>query len=180
MHATTFWALITAAVSTAFGGANGFFDHKVEDIKGKQVAMSEYKGQVVMVVNTASKCGLTPQYAQLEALYRELKPKGFVVIGFPANNFGNQEPGSNSEIAQFCAEEYEVSFPMMAKVSVNGADRAPIYEWLISKSNAPTQNIRWNFEKFIIDRQGEVRFRFDPRTPPNDPKVREAIKSLLN
>lgn len=172
--------MICASASVFFGGgAMSFFDHKVKNIDDKPVEMGAYKGRVVMVVNTASQCGLTPQYEALERAYREFKPKGFVVIGFPANNFRGQEPGTNKEIKQFCVENYKVTFPMMAKVSVGGKDQAPIYEWLVAQSPEPEVQVRWNFEKFLIDRKGDVRYRFDPRTRPDDPKVRAALATLL-
>jgi glutathione peroxidase len=145
-----------------------FHDFTVDDIHGKPVRLDRYKGKVALVVNTASKCGFTPQYKGLEALYEKYKSKGFVVLGFPCNQFGAQEPGTEAEIAQFCELNYGVTFPMFAKIDVNGDDAAPVYRFL--KSAKPgllgTEAIKWNFTKFLIDRDGRVIARFAPNDTP--------------
>jgi glutathione peroxidase len=143
-------------------------DFSVKDIHGKTVPLDRYKGKVLLIVNTASKCGFTPQYKGLEALYQKLRDKGLVVLGFPCNQFGAQEPGSEDEIASFCEINYGVTFPLFAKVDVNGDDAAPLYRHL--KAAKPgllgTEAIKWNFTKFLVDRNGEVVARFAPNDEP--------------
>jgi glutathione peroxidase len=136
---------------------------------------------VVMIVNVASKCGLTPQYAALEKLYREHKDRGFVIIGFPANNFGNQEPLPDPLIKEFCTSTYDVTFPMMSKISVKGDDQHPLYKQLTSEhaSGKHAGEIKWNFTKFLLDRNGKVIARFEPKTKPDDDAVNEAVKRAL-
>jgi len=145
-----------------------FYDFTVDDIHGKPVKLDRYKGKVVLVVNTASKCGFTPQYKGLEALYRKYHDEGLEVLGFPCNQFGAQEPGSESEIEQFCEINYGVTFPMFAKVDVNGDGTAPVYKFL--KSAKPgllgSEAIKWNFTKFLVDRGGKVVARFAPNDTP--------------
>jgi glutathione peroxidase len=138
-------------------------------------------GRATLVVNVASKCGLTPQYAKLEALHEELSGRGFTVLGFPCNQFGGQEPGSSADIAEFCSATYGVSFPMSAKVEVNGSGRDPVYQVLTSTPDAAGEagDIQWNFEKFLVAADGRVVARFRPRTEPDDPQVRAAIDALL-
>ena len=144
------------------------YDFTVDDIGGKPVNLDRYKGKVLLVVNTASKCGFTPQYKGLEALYRKYKDKGLEVLGFPCNQFGAQEPGSEAEIEQFCEINYGVTFPMFAKVDVNGKNTAPVYEYL--KAAKPgllgSEAIKWNFTKFLVDRGGKVVARFAPNDTP--------------
>lgn len=146
------------------------YDYSVKDASGKMIDMAQYQGKVVLVVNVASKCGFTPQYKGLEEIYREFKDRGLVILGFPCNQFGAQEPGNESEIQQFCSLTYDVSFPIMAKVEVNGSNTAPIYDHL--KSAAPgllgTETIKWNFTKFLIGKDGKVIKRFAPNTEPKD------------
>ena len=158
-------------------GARTLYDFEAVSIQENKVPMREYRGKVVMVVNVASKCGLTPQYEELEALYQEYKDRGFVVLGFPANNFGNQEPGSNAEIMEFCQANYGVSFPMFSKVSVVGDDTHPLFTWLISDTD--NKEIAWNFTKFLVDKNGNVVTRFEPRVKPSDAAVVEQIERLL-
>ncbi|MDR4988681.1 MAG: glutathione peroxidase [Bacteroidales bacterium] len=145
-----------------------FHDFVVEDIFGDPFDLAQLKGKKVMVVNTASRCGLTPQYEQLEELYRTYGGEDFVVLGFPANNFMNQEPGSNDEIMAFCQENYGVTFPMMSKVSVKGSDIAPVYEWLTTKDLNGKKDVRisWNFQKFLIDEEGRLVDVLTPRESP--------------
>lgn len=150
-----------------------FYDFIVKTIDGKDFPLSSLKGKKVLVVNVASKCGLTPQYAQLEKLYEKYKDNDFVIIGFPANNFMGQEPGSNEEIAQFCSLNYDVTFPMMAKISVKGKEIAPLYQWLTEKKlngkeDAPVQ---WNFQKFMIDENGNWVGFASPKESPFSEKI---------
>ncbi len=153
----------------------------VNNIEGEEVDLAEYQGKVVMIVNVASKCGLTPQYEELQALYDRYKEKGFVILGFPANNFMGQEPGSDEEIKFFCETEYNVTFDMFSKISVKGDDIAPLYAFLTEEETNKefAGEIGWNFAKFLLDRQGNVIARFDPRTKPKDPEVVRAIETAL-
>jgi glutathione peroxidase len=152
------------------------YDFTPLDIDGREAPLSDYRGKVMLIVNTASKCGFTPQYEGLEALYRDLREDGLVVLGFPCNQFGAQEPGDAEEIANFCKLSYDVSF---AKVDVNGPDAAPLFQWL--KKEAPgllgSQAIKWNFTKFLVDRNGQVADRFAPTTKPED--IRKSVLELL-
>ncbi|MCX5497003.1 glutathione peroxidase [Kaistia dalseonensis] len=150
------------------------YEIPVARIDGSETSLGAYAGNVLLVVNVASKCGLTPQYDGLEALYRKYKDEGLTVVGFPANNFAGQEPGTNAEIAEFCRLTYGVDFPMFAKISVKGEDRHPLYDAL-----AGSEDISWNFEKFLIGRNGEVAARFSPKTVPEDPAVVTAIEQEL-
>ena len=150
-----------------------FYDFTVKTIDGKDFPLSSLKGKKVLVVNVASKCGLTPQYAQLEKLYEKYKEKDFVIIGFPANNFMGQEPGSNEEIAKFCSLNYDVTFPMMAKISVKGKDMAPLYQWLTEKKQNGKENapVQWNFQKFMIDENGNWVGAVSPKESPFSEKI---------
>ncbi|MBX3390546.1 MAG: glutathione peroxidase [Phycisphaeraceae bacterium] len=151
------------------------------DIDGNEVDLSKYKGQVIMIVNVASKCGYTPQYAGLEKLYKEKSGKGFVILGFPANDFGEQEPGTNSEIKAFCSTKYNVTFPMFSKISVRGNEKHPLYKKLsgqpkpLGGEGVPG----WNFTKFLVDRQGNVVARFDSKIKPDDPTLVKKVDELL-
>jgi len=149
------------------------YQFKVKDISGKDFDFATLKGKKIMVVNTASKCGLTPQYKELEALYKQYGKDNFVIVGFPANNFASQEPGTNDEIATFCQMNYGVTFPMMEKISVKGDDMAPIYKFLTQKSKNGLEDseVQWNFQKYLINAQGELVKVVDPKTLPNDPEV---------
>lgn len=155
------------------------YQFKVEDLAGKTFDFSTLKGKKIMIVNTASKCGLTPQYKELEALYKEYSKKGFVIIGFPANNFGSQEPGTNSEIASFCQMNYGVSFPMMAKISVKGKDMHPIYQFLNQKSKNGLQDseVEWNFQKYLINKKGALEKVISPRISPKDDSILSWLRS---
>jgi glutathione peroxidase len=155
------------------------YDFKVQARDGSMVDLADYRGQVLVVVNTASKCGFTPQFEGLEALYREYKDRGLAIIGFPCNQFANQDPGSNEEIAEFCQVNYGVSFPMMAKIDVNGGDADPVFTWLTSQAPGflGTKGIKWNFTKFLIGRDGEVVKRFGPKEEPDS--MRSAIEAAL-
>lgn len=150
-----------------------FYDFTVKTIDGKDFPLSSLKGKKVLVVNVASKCGLTPQYAQLETLYEKYRDKDFVIIGFPANNFMGQEPGSNEEIAQFCSLNYDVTFPMMAKISVKGKEIAPLYQWLTEKklNGKEDASVQWNFQKFMIDENGNWVGFASPKESPFSEKI---------
>jgi len=156
-------------------------DFKARDIDGKDVKLKKYKGNVLLVVNVASKCGYTPQYEALQATYTKYRDKGFYVLGFPANNFGGQEPGTETEIKEFCTSKYGVTFPMFAKISVKGEDQDPLYKFLTSKETNPefAGHIKWNFNKFLVDRHGKVVARFEPKVKPDSPEVSAAIEKYL-
>src|SRR5690554_4470412 len=148
----------------------------ITTLEGETLNLSNFKGKKILIVNTASKCGFTPQYKELEKLYKTYKDK-LVVIGFPANNFMNQEPGSNEEIAEFCERNYGVSFPMSEKISVKGKDMAPIYQWLTKKENngVLSSSVKWNFNKYLIDENGQLLEAFGSRTKPMSPKILEYL-----
>lgn len=165
--------MLLAAFLTFAESPKNLHQFVVQDIEGNDYSLSQMKGKKVMVVNTASKCGLTPQYEILEKLYQQYKDQNFVIIGFPANNFMQQEPGSNDEIAEFCQKNYGVSFPMMSKISVKGDDIHPLYQWLTTKMDS---EVSWNFQKFLIDENGEVVGVFSPRTKPDDEKIIQWIE----
>src|SRR5262245_21427453 len=155
-------------------------EFNMKDIDEKDVNLSQYKGKVVLMVNVASKCGYTPQYKGLEKLYRDKKDQGFVILGFPANNFGAQEPGKNEEIKEFCKTKFDVSFPMFAKISVKGSDQHPLYKKLAGQPKPVGGDPQWNFTKFLVDRQGNVVARFEPGVKPDDAKLLDKIKELLD
>lgn len=154
---------------------------KMKDLKGKDVDLSKYQGKVVLIVNTASQCGLTPQYEGLQALHEKYADEGLAILGFPANEFGQQEPGSNDEIAEFCKENYGVKFPMFSKVVVKGEGQCPLYRFLTSADSDPDfpGDITWNFEKFLISRDGEIVARFAPMIKPESEEVVTAIAEQL-
>ena len=149
------------------------YNFKVKDVNDKEFDMSSLKGKKVLIVNVASKCGLTPQYEELEALYKKYKDRNFVIIGFPANNFKNQEPGSNAEIKEFCTLNYGVTFPIMSKVDVVGGDKSPIYQWLTEKTQNGKEDaeVQWNFQKFMIDENGQWVGYVPPRESPMSEKI---------
>ena len=155
------------------------YNFNVVDINGNEVSLSQYKGKVLLVVNTASNCGFTPQYEELEALYRDLASKGLVVLGFPCNQFGKQEPGDDKQVQEFCELNFGVSFPMFSKVEVNGKNSSPLYQYL--KKQAPgvlgTKTIKWNFTKFLVDGKGQVIGRFAPNVSPL--KLKNNISQLF-
>lgn len=155
-----------------------FYDYKVKSISGEDVSMSEYKGKVVLIVNTASKCGFTKQYEGLEELYEKYKDQGFVILGFPCNQFGAQEPGANEEIKNFCTSTFSVTFPMMSKIDVNGDDADPLYKFLKKeKGGILGDDIKWNFTKFLIDREGNVVDRFASQKTPK--ALEKEVEKLL-
>jgi glutathione peroxidase len=180
-----------AAVSAADGAksandgakkAASVLDFHVKDIDGKDVELAKYKGDVFLIVNTASQCGLTPQYKELETIYEKYKDKGFQILAFPANEFGKQEPGSNEEIKEFCSTKYKVSFPLFSKIVVKGKGIDPLYDYLTSKETNPKYagEISWNFAKFLVNRKGEVIARFQPKEKPDSAAVVTAIEKALD
>jgi glutathione peroxidase len=167
---------VLCLMSTAAFGAS-IQDFSMKTIDGKQMPLSTFKGKVVLVVNVASKCGFTPQYTALEAVYEKYKSKGLVIVGFPANNFGLQEPGTDEEIQTFCRSKYMVTFPMFSKISVKGDDKAPLYQYLTGTGGG---EIKWNFTKFLTDKDGKVITRFESAVTPDSPQVISAIEAALS
>lgn len=158
---------------STFSFSQTIYDYKVTDISGNTFDLASLKGKKVMIVNTASKCGLTPQYAQLEELYKKYQGKNFVIVGFPANDFMKQEPGTNDEISSFCQKNYGVTFPMMSKISVKGKDKAPIYQYLTEKklNGLEDSDVKWNFQKYLIDENGKLARVIAPSTLPTDTEI---------
>jgi glutathione peroxidase len=170
-----------AGGAAATGAATGLYGFTLPDLDGKPVALSAYRGKVLLLVNTASKCGFTPQYEALEGLSKAYRDRGLVVLGFPANNFHSQEPGTNAEIKSFCSTKYGVDFPMFGKISVKGADIHPLYRWLTASETDPgfSGDIQWNFTKFLVDREGKVIARFPSATRPDSPELKAAVENAL-
>jgi len=179
MKKILFSALIIFVLSSMAMAQKSFYDFRVKDINGQEFDFSTLKGKKVLIVNTASKCGYTPQYEDLEKLYNQYKSTGFVIIGFPANDFMKQEPGTNEEIAFFCKTNYGVSFPMMSKVSVKGPDQDEIYKWLTSKEQNGVEDSRvsWNFQKYMINRNGTLYGYAAPSDKPYSEKITEWLKN---
>jgi glutathione peroxidase len=169
------------ATAAAFGAGNQqpLKDFPLKDIDGKDTSLKAYAGKVLLIVNVASKCGNTPQYKDLEATYEKYKDQGFVILGFPCNDFGGQEPGTNAEVKTFCTSKYNVSFPMFDKVKVRGEPKHPLYEALTGKKGAFPGDVKWNFGKFLIGRDGKPIMRIEPSTKVEDPKVVAAIEKAL-
>src|SRR6266852_2896027 len=159
--------------------AGSIHDTPVKDIDGKDVSLKPYRGKVLLIVNVASRCGFTPQYKELEAVYEKYKDKGLVVLGFPCNQFGGQEPGTNEEIKQFCASKFNVTFPLFDKIDVNGPNRHPLYASLAGKDSPYPGDIKWNFSKFLISRDGKIVKRFESRVVPDSAEVTQAIEAAL-
>ena len=159
--------------------SQSIYQFEAEDINGKLIPISSFKGKKIMIVNTASKCGLTPQYKELEELYEKYKEKNFIIIGFPANNFMRQEPGDNKQIAQFCSATYGITFPMMAKISVKGKDMHPIYKFLTNKelNGKISSSVKWNFQKYLIDENGILVKVISPQTSPLDKEIIEWVEN---
>jgi glutathione peroxidase len=174
--------LAATTIAAHAGTATPVYSYRLKTIDGAPTSLAAYKGKVLLVVNVASACGFTPQYAALESVYEKYKDKGLVIVGVPANNFANQESGTDAEIKTFCNNKYHVTFPMMSKVSVVGADQTPLYHYLTSKTTDPAfgGDIKWNFTKFLIARNGTPAARFEPATKPDAPEVLSAIESQLN
>jgi glutathione peroxidase-family protein len=173
--------VLTLILSAGEQDVETLYDFSVMDIDGNEVPLNQYAGKALLIVNVASKCGFTHQYAGLQALYETYADRGFVILGFPANNFMNQEPGSNADIKGFCSLNYGVSFPMFSKISVKGKDIHPLYDFLTDKKLHPETGgkITWNFNKFLVDQNGHVTARFDTKTNPRDAVVIEKIEALL-
>jgi len=174
-------ACLAASASGADEKKPSVLDFKVKDIDGAEVALSKYQGKVLLIVNTASQCGLTPQYEGLEALYEKYKGEGLEVLAFPANEFGKQEPGTDEQIKEFCTSKYHVTFPVFSKIVVKGQGIHPLYSYLTSESTNPGHSgeIGWNFAKFLVDRKGEVIARFDPKVTPESDEVVKAVEKAL-
>lgn len=156
--------------------ASSIHEFTLKTIDGQPAPLKQFQGKVVLVVNVASRCGYTPQYEGLEKLYRKYKDRGFVIVGVPANNFGGQEPGTDAEIKEFCTRNYGVTFPMMSKVSVKGADMTPLYQYLTSAAGG---DVKWNFTKFLVGKDGKVIARFEPGVKPESPELAAAIEKAL-
>lgn len=160
---------------TAFA-ASSIYEFTLKTIDGEPAPLKQYQGKVVLIVNVASRCGYTPQYAGLEKLYRRYKDRGFVILGVPANNFGGQEPGTEAEIKEFCKRNYDVTFPMMSKVSVKGADMIPLYQYLTAATGG---DVKWNFTKFLVGKDGRVIGRFEPNVSPDSAELIAAVEKAL-
>ncbi|MEW6004665.1 MAG: glutathione peroxidase [Stygiobacter sp.] len=160
--------------------SNNILDLIVKNIDGKEVKLSQYKGKVLLIVNVASKCGYTPQYEGLEKLYEKYKDNGFEILAFPCNDFGGQEPGTTEEIKEFCSTKYNVTFPLFDKIKVIGKEKSPLYERLINSKNVEQGDIKWNFEKFLIDKNGEIVARFRSKVKPESEELVSAIEKELN
>ena len=167
-------------MATSLFAGSSLYTFTLNSIDGKPAPLADYKGKVVLIVNVASQCGYTPQYSALESIYEKYKDRGFVILGFPANNFGAQEPGTNEEIKTFCSRKYNVTFPMYAKISVKGADQAPLYAYLTKDTGKGIAGeIQWNFTKFLVDKDGNVVRRFEPAITPDSKEMTEAIEKQL-
>ncbi len=170
---------LTLAVASSAVAADSLYSIPLKDIDGKNATLQPYAGKVLLVVNVASECGFTPQYTALEAAYQKYSAQGLVVAGFPCNQFGAQEPGTDAEIKQFCTSKYSVTFPMFDKLEVNGANRHPLYLALAGKDSPFPGDIQWNFTKFLIGRDGKIVARFDSKVKPDSPEVTQAIETAL-
>ncbi len=172
------FSILFIFMTTFLSAQTSIYDIQVETISGEKITLEQYKGKKIMIVNVASKCGLTPQYKELQELYVNYSKYNFVILGFPANNFLSQEPGTNEEIQQFCEANYGVTFPMMSKISVKGKDIHPLYEWLTNKrlNGVWDGEISWNFQKFLIDENGKFVKSLGPRTSPLDDEITGWIK----
>jgi glutathione peroxidase len=173
--------MLCVASASLSAEPKSIYDFTMRTIDGQHVSLKTYSGKVVLLVNVASRCGFTPQYTGLEALYEKYKDRGLVIVGIPANNFAQQEPGTDDEIKKFCSSKYSVTFPMMSKVSVLGDDKTPLYVFLTGKDTDPkfAGDIKWNFTKFLFDRNGNPVARFEPNVTPDSPEVTAAIESAL-
>jgi glutathione peroxidase len=171
--------LAVSLMQAATGMAGSIYDIPLKDIDGKDASLKGYKGKILLIVNVASKCGLTPQYSALQALQEKYGPKGFTVVGFPCNQFNGQEPGTNQEIKEFCSSKFNVTFPLFDKIEVNGSNRHPLYVALAGPDSPFPGDIKWNFNKFLIGKDGQILKRFEPRTTPDSKEVTEAIEEAL-
>ena len=177
-----FLSSVETESQNAAGKNKTVYNFTMKDIDGNDVKLKQYKGKVLLIVNTASKCGYTPQYEGLETIYEKYEDQGLTILGFPANNFGGQEPGKNEEIKEFCESKYKVTFPMFAKISVKGDDQDPLYQYLTDKDLNPKfgGEISWNFNKFLIDRKGNIVARFTSKDTPESEQVTSAIEKYLS
>jgi glutathione peroxidase len=171
-------ALLLLQVVSA-SAADSLYSVPLKDIDGQSTTLKPYQGKVLLIVNVASKCGYTPQYAGLEALYQKYKDQGLTVLGFPCNQFGGQEPGTDAEIKQFCASKYQVSFPLFDKIEVNGKNRHALYSLLAGDASPFPGNIRWNFTKFLVGRDGKILNRFESKVKPDSPELVQAVETAL-
>jgi len=171
--------LLLSLTQVVSASAGSIYDIPLKDIDGKDTSLSEYKGKVLLIVNVASKCGFTPQYTALQAVYQKYKDQGLVVLGFPCNQFGEQEPGTDAEIKTFCSSKYDVTFPMFDKLEVNGANRHPLYVALAGADSPFSGDIGWNFTKFLIGRDGKIINRFPSNVKPDSAKATQAIEAAL-
>lgn len=178
MKFTTLIATMTLVTLTALA-AQSVLDIPLKDINGKDAALKDHKGKVILVVNVASKCGYTKQYTGLEAIHQKYKARGFTVVGMPCNQFGGQEPGTNEQIKEFCSSKFNVTFPLYDKIEVNGANRHPLYTALAGKESPFPGDIKWNFNKFLIGRDGKIIARFDSKVAPESPEMTAAIEKAL-
>jgi glutathione peroxidase len=179
MKALMCFAVISCVQMLSAGAADSIYDVPLKDIDGNSTTLKPYEGKVLLIVNVASRCGYTPQYAALEALYSKYKGQGLVVLGFPCNQFNGQEPGTDAEIKQFCSSKYGVTFPLFDKIEVNGDNRHPLYVLLAGKNSPVAGNIRWNFTKFLIDRHGNILKRFESKVKPDSAEVTAAVEAAL-
>jgi glutathione peroxidase len=171
--------LVIIMAGSAFAASN-IYDFTLPSIDGKPMPLADFKGKVILVVNVASRCGFTPQYTALQSLYEKYKDQGFVIVGFPANNFGGQEPGTNEEIKTFCSRKYNVTFPLYSKVSVKGEDQTPLYQYLTKQTDSSIAGeIKWNFTKFLVGRNGQVVQRFESKVTPDSKEIVNAIDKQI-
>lgn len=180
-HAQCCAAAASAADESGAEPGKGVYAFTVKDIDGNEVSLNKYTGKAALIVNVASRCGLTPQYAGLVELYNKYKDQGFVILAFPSNDFNKQEPGTNAEIKEFCSTKFQVTFPLFDKISVKGEEKAPLYAYLTGEETNPDfpGEVEWNFGKFLVNQKGEIVGRFGPATSPTDETVVSAIESLL-
>jgi glutathione peroxidase len=174
-----FLSLLTVTALPVMAADSPVYSVPLKDIDGKDTSLKAYSGKVILAVNVASRCGNTPQYAQLQSLYEKFKDQGLVVVGFPCNDFGAQEPGSNEDVKEFCTKEYKVTFPMMDKVHVKGPEQHPLYKELSGPASPFPGDVKWNFGKFLIDRDGKVAARFEPGVKPDSANVTKAVEAAL-
>ena len=179
MKLAIFLTILSFVQIISAGAAESLYDIGVKNIDGKSTSLKPYQGKVLLIVNVASKCGYTPQYTGLEALNQKYKGKGLEVLGFPCNQFGGQEPGTNEEIKEFCSSKYNITFPLYDKIDVNGANRHPLYVALAGKESPTPGDIKWNFNKFLVGRDGKIIKRFDSKVKPDSPEMTEAIEAAL-
>lgn len=175
----TCFSLVALVAMTAIASAQSIYDIKLKDIDGQDTTLAAHRGKALLIVNVASKCGYTKQYTGLEALHQKYKDRGLVVLGFPCNQFGGQEPGTNEEIKEFCSSKYNVTFPLYDKIEVNGKNRHPLYALLAGESSPFPGDIKWNFNKFLVGKDGKILKRFDSKIAPESDEMKQAIEAAL-